>query len=690
MRWRQLAMVLLLPLTAARADGGLSSSVPNRLGRGMRSVVKGVAPPFARFLQTGAVAQDPDFCSTFTAHNTGNWVCMKNDATTATGSVALTVVSAPTAGTVRVCPNGSGCSAAAEVTFNGTANYLKTANMSSPQGDFSICALYEVVSNSGRAFVGKWSTNSFMFWLNTSPVLSTSDGVQTDASGGNTPVAGLRYFHCATFQYGGGATNSTGRIYENGAAVGTPNATMRRPQAAATKPIAFGAADTPAFFASAKVYGIYLTEKVLSATDILAAYKALVPFPAVETTGASPTFTNTATQTCVASDGTSVTVPSGMPCFAAVQNVSGSLPAYENPSTTGATLSFPNPISSTSAKWCASATVEKAGTWNFSGTQTVFAMGTTGAANSMRLQLDTNRNIAMEIRDSSNVAYNPVTTDWSAFSGPRQVGVCVTPGSTVEIWGDGRIRSVSAATGTAANSSWSAVPGTVYVGQLSDASTKFSQGRIGNLCFATSMSACQTTSPPTRTGATRSVAWIGDSITQGFGVTTSPPEKLEQLQGGTKYAWNYGVGGTTAQQMVTRWEQEVRGRGYTHLVVLAGVNDIRNSASAATVEGYLQTIYDEARADGLTLVPVTITPWKNYAGAGAWDSTKQTVTDAVNTWILAYCTTNGLTCANANAALKDGTDPQLMAVANDSGDHLHPNQTGADLLATTVNTAVGP
>lgn len=126
----------------------------------------------------------------------------------------------------------------------------------------------------------------------------------------------------------------------------------------------------------------------------------------------------------------------------------------------------------------------------------------------------------------------------------------------------------------------------------------------------------------------------------------------------------------------------MRGRGAGAVVVLAGVNDLAAGTSAATIFSNLQTIYDQARADGMQVVPITVLPW---SGSGSWTAGKQTETTNLNTSILAYCATNGLVCIDAyNSALRTGT---ALTGIYDSGDGLHPNLAGSSVLANLVKAA---
>lgn len=68
-----------------------------------------------------------------------------------------------------------------------------------------------------------------------------------------------------------------------------------------------------------------------------------------------------------------------------------------------------------------------------------------------------------------------------------------------------------------------------------------------------------------------------------------------------------------------------------------------------------------------------------------WSAPRQTYITDINTSLLNYCTANSLTtCLDEYTAFL-GVSP-AMNVAYDSGDGLHPNDTGSAKLATDANT----
>lgn len=181
------------------------------------------------------------------------------------------------------------------------------------------------------------------------------------------------------------------------------------------------------------------------------------------------------------------------------------------------------------------------------------------------------------------------------------------------------------------------------------------------------------------------IVWIGDSLTSGeLSAPPRPPNSLETLlrvngsTTGDHAVYNLGVGGDKTQDCLTNWRTNVRGKGYSTLILLCGVNSAiqGNPVTAAGAFANLQAIMDEARADGLRVIPITVLAH----GADAY-------TDSLNALITTYASTYGLTLVDAyNSDLRTGSG---LTPAYDFGDHLHLNAAGADRLAALV-FAVSP
>ena len=169
---------------------------------------------------------------------------------------------------------------------------------------------------------------------------------------------------------------------------------------------------------------------------------------------------------------------------------------------------------------------------------------------------------------------------------------------------------------------------------------------------------------------------LGDSIT--LGSAQIPTRWVYNLgQSLNRPIYNLGLTGASVAQCLSDYRNYVRGKGYSGITVLCGVNSLIAGDSATSIMTTLTTLLDEARADGLTVKVGTILPWSNYA---SWTAGKQTETLALNASILSYCTTNSLSCVDFyNSAIRTGT---ALGAGYDSGDGIHPNAAGGALMAT--------
>ncbi|MGC3999924.1 MAG: GDSL-type esterase/lipase family protein [Anaeromyxobacter sp.] len=199
---------------------------------------------------------------------------------------------------------------------------------------------------------------------------------------------------------------------------------------------------------------------------------------------------------------------------------------------------------------------------------------------------------------------------------------------------------------------------------------------------------------PSRSGAPvpGTVAAVGDSITQGVArelpnIHTPYPDTLQRRLGPGWRVRNFGVGGYRVAEVAARWERRVRGRGYATVVVLAGINDLQLGAAAEEVSSQLERLHQAIRADGSTVVAVTVTPYRGWA-LNPWTEERQRAIDAVNARLRSSCTQPGCRLVEAGATLEDPARPGALLPAFDQGDHLHLSQAGLDRLAELVEAAL--
>jgi lysophospholipase L1-like esterase len=199
--------------------------------------------------------------------------------------------------------------------------------------------------------------------------------------------------------------------------------------------------------------------------------------------------------------------------------------------------------------------------------------------------------------------------------------------------------------------------------------------------------------------ARRVIVTFGDSITDGFGSTVDANRRYpnflsEQLTAGNAQVSvvNAGISGNRVLNDVigpsgaSRFERDVLGQtAVSDVVILIGINDIGFSgfapdqvASAEQVSDGLATMVAAAKADDRRVFLSTLLPFQGtmppyYSEEG--EAKRQ----AVNAWIRANTDIDGV--IDFDEAMGDAQNPLAMPAAYDSGDHLHPNDQGYEVMA---------
>ncbi len=202
------------------------------------------------------------------------------------------------------------------------------------------------------------------------------------------------------------------------------------------------------------------------------------------------------------------------------------------------------------------------------------------------------------------------------------------------------------------------------------------------------------------------VVALGDSITDGRGSITNGngrwtdylARRLETNKGTQDVAvLNQGIGGNRllhdglGPNALARFDRDIIAQTRARwLIVFEGVNDIGTVPRAAQrheqpataqdiIAAYKQMIL-RAHARGIKVYGATITPF----GGSFYDSpAAEAERTAVNTWIR----TSGQFDAviDFDATIRDPNNPTHILPIADSGDHLHPNDTGYRMLANAVD-----
>jgi len=138
---------------------------------------------------------------------------------------------------------------------------------------------------------------------------------------------------------------------------------------------------------------------------------------------------------------------------------------------------------------------------------------------------------------------------------------------------------------------------------------------------------------------------------------------------------------------LARFDRDVSEQtGVTHIIVAdMALNDIGNARENATptaddlIAGQKQLI-ERAHTRGLKIYGATLTP---FEGAGYFTQVGETKRQAVNQWIRTSKSYDAV--IDFDAATRDPSHPTRFLPQYDSGDHLHPNDTGYRTMADAID-----
>jgi lysophospholipase L1-like esterase len=162
---------------------------------------------------------------------------------------------------------------------------------------------------------------------------------------------------------------------------------------------------------------------------------------------------------------------------------------------------------------------------------------------------------------------------------------------------------------------------------------------------------------------------------------------------------NEGIGGNcllitcVGPNALARFDRDVLAQSGVHyVIVLESINDIgglhnRNrpnyQLSAEDLEQGLSQLVARAHERGIKVFGATLTP---YVGAGYATDKGEQIREAVNKWILTSGVFDGT--IDFDKATRDPNHPLAYAPQYDSGDHLHPKDTGYSAMADSIDLSL--
>ncbi|HEX6342802.1 GDSL-type esterase/lipase family protein [Umezawaea sp.] len=190
------------------------------------------------------------------------------------------------------------------------------------------------------------------------------------------------------------------------------------------------------------------------------------------------------------------------------------------------------------------------------------------------------------------------------------------------------------------------------------------------------------------------VVCFGDSTTEGTGTTRGYPDVLAHRLGAA--VRNAGIAGNRllrdgfGESGPGRFARDVLDvPDVTHVIVELGVNDLGLSTPRPTADELvagLTTPARAARAAGVVPLCATPPPSGDTVHQGFHSPEGERTRQAINAWI--RTTPEFAAVVDVDERLRDPARPVRYRADLDSGDHLHPNDAGAEAIAASVDLDV--
>jgi lysophospholipase L1-like esterase len=203
------------------------------------------------------------------------------------------------------------------------------------------------------------------------------------------------------------------------------------------------------------------------------------------------------------------------------------------------------------------------------------------------------------------------------------------------------------------------------------------------------------------------VVAFGDSITDGYHSSTGTYQRwpddlarrLAAVPGPQRLSVvDAGIGGNRVLTDVPnlwqgisalkRFSHDALGQpGVKDVILLEGINDIGNNAGPGNtpltvqdlIDGY-KALINEAHATRVAIIGATLMPDE---GNGYYNPAAEAIREAVNNWIRTSGAFDGY--IDFDLAMRSPTDPHALNPKYDSGDHIHPNDAGMQVMANAIN-----
>jgi acyl-CoA thioesterase I len=188
-----------------------------------------------------------------------------------------------------------------------------------------------------------------------------------------------------------------------------------------------------------------------------------------------------------------------------------------------------------------------------------------------------------------------------------------------------------------------------------------------------------------KAGETR-VVFMGDSITEGWGMKGSGGEPDRGLFFPGKPYVNRGISGQTTPQMLVRFRQDVIELKPKVVVLLAGTNDIAENTGRMTLEeteGNVASMSELTRANGIRVVLCSVLPASDFRWHPGLEPAPKI--RALNEWIQAYAAKNGFVYVDYYSHMVNDAGGLKSEL---SPDGVHPNAAGYAIMAPLAEAGI--
>jgi lysophospholipase L1-like esterase len=147
---------------------------------------------------------------------------------------------------------------------------------------------------------------------------------------------------------------------------------------------------------------------------------------------------------------------------------------------------------------------------------------------------------------------------------------------------------------------------------------------------------------------------------------------------------------------LARFDRDVLAQpGIKYLIVLEGINDLGHAGpnlfpteqvSAEDIIAGLKQLIERAHEKGIKIYGATLTPFAGTVFPGYFSEAKEVKRKAVNKWIRTSRAFDAV--IDFEKAVQDPANPDHLAAAFDSGDHLHPKDDGYKAMADCIDLSL--